>query len=275
VPSHSYPNVQQLPAIADERAHDPLDRRDPKLIRALLPTARFLNRYYLRLRVDGREHIPRVGPALFVANHNGGIAGPDLLCTMVTLLDALGPEAPLYALAHDAAMARDDALARWLGRLGCLRAAPANALNVLQRGGKILVYPGGDLEAYRHSRERERIILGPRSGFARVAQEAGAPIVPIVAQGAHRSAYIFDDGAWIARALHLQRRLRIARFPLAFALPYGLAIGPYLPYFPLPFRIRLRILPAIAAPQGADPHALREHVRDRMQAALSLLAEEK
>lgn len=253
--------------------HDRLDRRDPRLIRALLPAAGVLNRYYLRLRVTGLEHIPP-GRALFAANHNGGIAGPDLLCTMGSLLSELGAEAPLYALAHDAAMLRDHALSRFLARLGCLRATKENALAVLQRGGKLLVYPGGDLEAYRHTRERGRIIIGPRSGFVRVAQQSRAPIVPIVAQGAHRSAYIFDDGAWIARALHLQRHLRVARFPLALALPYGLAVGPYLPYFPLPFRIRLQILPAIPVPEDADPHALREQVRAAMQTALDALEQE-
>ena len=71
---------------------DRLDARDPELIARLLPVARAFNANYLRLRVRGVENIPS-GPALFVSNHNGGIAGPDLSCTLATLWHARGPEA--------------------------------------------------------------------------------------------------------------------------------------------------------------------------------------
>src|SRR5512140_3178022 len=85
---------------------DSLDARDADAVRAVLPIVRAVTRGYLRLRREGMEHVERVArePALFVSNHNGGIAGPDLLCTLGTLWEALGPETPLYALAHDFAM---------------------------------------------------------------------------------------------------------------------------------------------------------------------------
>ena len=250
---------------------DRLDGRDPELIRALLPAVERFNRSYLRLRRDGLEHIP-AGPALYVSNHNGGIAGPDLACTLGTLLSVRGPEAPLYALAHDFAMRQLTPFGRVLQRFGAVRACPSNALRALAAGAQVLVYPGGDLEAYRHSRERDRIVLGERTGFVRVAREAGVPIVPIVVHGAHRSAYIFNDGSTIARRLELERWGRLTRFPLALALPWGLAVGPWTPYFPLPFPIRLRVLPAIHVGREDDAGAARELVRERMQAALDALA---
>ena len=254
------------------RALDSLDQRDPALIRALLPAARRLNRHYFRLRVDGLEHLPEHA-ALLVGNHNGGIAGPDLVCTMATLLDALGPEAPLYALTHDFAMRVFTPLGWFVRKLGSLRASVENAEHALRSGGKVLVYPGGDLEAFRHFRDRDRIAFGPRTGFVRVAQRTGAPIVPIVAYGAHRSAYIFSEGDWLAELLGLHKRWRLSRFPLAFALPYGLALGP-LPYFPLPFAIRLRFLPPIFVPPHEAPHEASERVRERMQRAFDELARE-
>ncbi len=252
---------------------DSLDRRDPRVIRALLPVARRLNRHYLRLKRDGLEHIPRT-PALFVSNHNGGISGPDLACTMATLWETVGPHAPLYALAHDFAMRQLTPLGRLMQKVGAIRASPQNAEKVLRAGGQALVYPGGDLEAYRHTRQRDEIVLGKRTGFVKVAQRVGVPIVPIVAHGAHRSAYIFDDGAWIARALDLQRWARLERFPLALALPWGLAIGPWLPYLPLPFQVRLRVLPPIIPHPDEEPANVRERVRAKMQAALDALAAE-
>jgi 1-acyl-sn-glycerol-3-phosphate acyltransferase len=255
---------------------DRLDKRDPKTIRAVLPLFQAVNRHYLRLRRDGLEHIEHVKsePAMFVSNHNGGISGPDLVCTLATLWETLGIDAPLYPLAHDFAMRHLTPLGRTLQRLGAIRACPGNALRVLENGAKELVYPGGDLEAYRHTRHRDRIVLGERTGFIRVAQKTGAPIVPIVVQGAHRSAYIFDEGEWIARALHLERWGRLKKFPLALALPWGLALGPWFPYMPLPFPIRLRALAPMRFASGSDPEAALEQVRSAMQRALDDLSAE-
>ncbi len=76
-------------------------------------------------------------------------------------------------------------------------------------------------------------------------------------------------------AAALKRWARLERFPLALALPWGLALGPWAPYLPLPFAIRLRALAPIAAPAHADPIALREQVRRAMQAALDELAQRR
>jgi 1-acyl-sn-glycerol-3-phosphate acyltransferase len=250
---------------------DRLDARDPALIGRLLPFARASNRRYLRLRAEGFDTLQRA-PVLYVGNHNGGIAGPDLCCTLGTLWDALGPENPLYALAHDFAMRQVKPFGAVLQRFGAVRATPDNALRALRSGAQVLVYPGGDLDAYRHAKRRDEVVLGPRTGFVRVAQAAGVPIVPIVAHGAHRSAYIFSEGEALARLIGLKRWARLERFPIALAFPWGLALGPWLPYFPLPFPIQLRALAPIAAPPGADPGAIRDQVQAAMQAALTELA---
>ena len=250
---------------------DRLDARDPALIASILPFVKLANRRYLRLRTEGFESLKR-GPVLYVGNHSGGIAGPDLCCTLGALWDARGSAAPLYALAHDFPMRQFQPLGAFIQRFGALRAAPQNAIRALRAGADVLVYPGGDLDAYRHARRRDEVVLGQRSGFVRVAQAAGVPIVPIVAHGAHRSAYIFNEGERIARLLKLKEWARLERFPLALALPWGLALGPWLPYFPLPFPIRLRALPPILAPADADPDQIRKEVQTAMQAALDDLA---
>lgn len=253
---------------------DRLDRRDPELIEAFLPLARFFNQHYFRLRVEGQENIPQK-PAIFVSNHNGGISGPDLTCTTATLWERLGPTAPLYALAHDFAMRQLTPLGRVLQGFGGMRASQQNAERVLAAGGQFLVYPGGDLEAYRASHRRDEIIFGERTGFIKVAQKMSAPIVPIVAQGAHQSAYIVTDGEAIARRFALKRWARLERFPIALALPWGVALGPWLPYLPLPFPIKLKILAPIEVSPQDDPAEAREEVRRRMQQALSALAQER
>ncbi len=255
---------------------DRLDQRDERAIRALLPVVRLLNRHYLRLRREGLEHVEAIAgePALFVSNHNGGITGPDVACTLGTLWEVLGAETPLFALAHDFAMRQLTTFGRAIQRYGAIRACPENAARALAAGGKVLVYPGGEIEAFRRSELRDRIVWGDRSGFVRVAQRAGVPIVPIVAHGAHRSSIIVDDGEWIVRLLDLHRRVRVVRFPIALALPWGVAIGPWTPYLPLPFPIRLRVLPPMRFSTRDDPDEAREVVRGRMQAALDGMARE-
>jgi 1-acyl-sn-glycerol-3-phosphate acyltransferase len=192
-----------------------------------------------------------------------------LFCTLATLWRARKPESPLYALAHDFAMRQLKPLGDLLRRFGAVRASSANARRVLDHGGQVLVYPGGDLEAYRHFQKRNEIVILPRTGFARVARDCGVPIVPIVSKGAHRSAIIFAEGKRIARALKMDSWARLERFPLAFALPWGVAIGPWIPYLPLPLPIRMRILEPIAA--DADPKDTAQHVQQRMQQALDAL----
>jgi 1-acyl-sn-glycerol-3-phosphate acyltransferase len=250
---------------------DCLSARDPAVIESVLPFVRLANRHYLRLRAEGFENLPE-GPVLYVGNHSGGITGPDLCCTLGSLWDARGSQAPLYALAHDFPMRHLPRFGAVIQRFGALRAEPESALAALRAGAQVLVYPGGDLDAYRHARRRDEIVLGNRTGFVRVAQAARVPIVPIVAQGGHRSAYIFSEGERLARVLRLKRWARLERFPLALALPWGLALGPWLPYLPLPFPIQLRVLPAILAPAEEDPELIRERVRVAMQTALDDLA---
>jgi 1-acyl-sn-glycerol-3-phosphate acyltransferase len=250
---------------------DSLESRDPRFVSATMPMARAFVRAYVRLQVDGIGNIPR-SPTIFAGNHNSGITGADVLCTLSTLWDALGADAPLYALAHDFVMRQVPLAAPLLRRFGAVRASSANAERILERGGSFLVYPGGVLDAFRHAHRRDEVVLGRRSGFIRVAARTGAPIVPIVAQGAHRSAYVFHEGEGIARRLGLPKRARVELFPLAFALPWGIAAGPWLPYLPLPFSIRLRILPPEHIRATEDVDAARERIRVRMQEALVALA---
>ena len=132
---------------------DRLDARDPGLIASILPFVRLSNQRYLRLRAEGFENLER-GPVLYVGNHNGGIAGPDISCTLGSLWDARGPEAPLYALAHDFAMTQLPHLGGLIRRFGALRAKPENALRALRAGAQVLVYPGGVIDAFRHARAR-------------------------------------------------------------------------------------------------------------------------
>src|SRR5690606_9249391 len=104
--------------------------------------------------------------------------GPDLVATLSTLWSHFGPEAPIYGLAHDWAMRQLPAFGRIVQRFGGVRASRHNACRILERGGMVLVYPGGVPEAFRATHRRDRIDFGDRTGFVEVARATGAPIVP-------------------------------------------------------------------------------------------------
>jgi 1-acyl-sn-glycerol-3-phosphate acyltransferase len=250
---------------------DALDRRDARLIARVQPSLERLVRNYFSFRFEGEQHLLHT-PALFVANHNGGIMGPDLFCTLSLLWRTLTPERPLYALAHDFAMSQFSQLGRVLQRFGAVRASRRNAERVLARGWQVLVYPGGDLEAYRSSRRRHEVVILPRTGFVEVARKLHVPIVPVVTRGAHRSAYIFSEGAGIARALRMRSWARLDRFPLALALPWGLAPGPWLPYMPLPFPIRTRVLPPVTVEEDEPSRDVAARIQGSMQIVLDELS---
>src|SRR5258707_12005983 len=98
---------------------------------------------------------------------------------------------------------------RYFARLGAVPARQENAVALLERDATVLVYPGGDLDAFKPYRERHVVKFGRRAGFIRTALATGAPIVPVVSVGAHESVYIVTDRRAIAERLPLKKLLRI------------------------------------------------------------------
>ena len=254
-------------------------RRDPEFIRANLDTLAFLVERYHQSSVEGLEHVPE-GPALAVGNHSGGIMSPDMFALMVAWWRHFGVDTPAYGLAHDLPF-RIPGLGDVLSRCGAVRARPANAAALLGRGFKVLVYPGGDIDAFRPASKKDEIVFGERRGFIRVALRARVPIVPIVSAGAHDGFHVLTDGRAMVRRLGLKRLARIEAFPVALCLPWGISFGPAF-YWPWPVRMRIRVLPPLAwpslPPEAADDDAIvtacRDEVRVAMQTALTELARE-
>jgi 1-acyl-sn-glycerol-3-phosphate acyltransferase len=261
---------------ASERIEE--DRRDPSFIRAHLDALSFFFEHYHRVEVSGLEEVPP-GRVLIVGNHNGGIMSPDMFALMAAWFRTFGVDAPAYGLMHDLPF-RVPVVGDALARFGAVHAHPDNARRLLERDAKVLVYPGGDLDAFRPWSRRHEIVFGARRGFIRIALSTGAPIVPVVAAGAHEGCFVVSDGRTLARALGL-KRLRVEAIPIAFGLPWGFFVGPA-PYLPVPLRIRIRVLPPISWPHLSRDAAYDEACVDEcrteviatMQRALDELAAE-
>ncbi len=216
-----------------------LSARRPESIARIMPLLNVLSRYF-RAEVKGLERIP-AGAALLVGNHSGGMGSPDFVFA-ARFFTHFGPSQPLYALGHDM-ITRTPLLGRFLRRFGVVPATPENALRILRKGGKVLVYPGGDLDSLRPFRDRKLVRLGGRTGFIRIALEAGVPIVPVVTAGSHETFFVAAQGVRLAKWLRMERLLRLHTFPVIFCLPWGLILGPLslIPYWPLPAKVTVQV----------------------------------
>jgi 1-acyl-sn-glycerol-3-phosphate acyltransferase len=250
---------------------DRLDQREPEHVARCARVVRAVHARWHRAEVRGLEHIPP-DAALYVGNHSGGLWTPDTFIFCQAVHDARGIVDVPYGLAHDLGV---DVLPlnRLMVPLGAVRAAPGNAERLLAAGRKVLVYPGGDEDALRPFRQRGRVVFGGRRGYARLALRTGAPIVPVVASGAHSGFVVLSDMRRLARLLRADRWARLKVFPLILCAPWGLAVGPAVLYLPYPSKVLVEVLPPIA-PEGTAGE-LAERVEAAMQAALDRLEAER
>jgi 1-acyl-sn-glycerol-3-phosphate acyltransferase len=247
-----------------------LAARDLGFIADALPGfAKFLYAYF-NTEVRGFERVPEP-PVLFVGNHSGGNGSPDAAIFMVSYLDQLGLDRPLYWLAHSL-LTGFPAVGGVLRKFGVITARPDAALTALRRGCDIVVYPGGEQELHRPWVARAEVRFGGRTGFLRLARDAGVPIVPFVSYGGHNTYLPIADGHRLAHRLRLDRALRLKVLPVALSAPWGLTVGNFIPHLPFPATIRVEVLDPIDVSSYADLPAAYDAVVDRMQATLDKLA---
>lgn len=229
---------------AMSRPADPTDPGavDPDLIAATVPTIDRLARLWYRLKVDGLEHVPD-GGALLVGNHNSGTMFLEVFGVYARYYRSRGYDDLLAGLGHDAVV-RAPLIGRLLIRAGALQAGHETAAAAFAAGRKVVVFPGGEREAFRAWRRRHEIDMTGRYGFVKLAIRHQVPIVPVVFVGGQSGLIILAEGKRLAKLLRADRWLRVSRWPLMLALPWGVALGP-LPHIPLPVRCHTRFLEPI------------------------------
>jgi 1-acyl-sn-glycerol-3-phosphate acyltransferase len=228
---------------------DDISARDPALLELGFDLLHVLARYYFRLRVEGIERVPE-GPVLFVGNHSGGLVPLEGFFLSMAIHQHFGIERAIYALAHDF-LFEDPILRRYAGRLGMLRAGHESARHAFAAGGSVIVFPGSDLDTFRTFRDRNKIVLGGRKGFLRLALREHVPIVPFVTAGTHEQFIVLARGDRIAKLVHAHEWARTEVLPLVLSVPWGLTSG-FVPYLPLPAQTTVSLLPAMRWPER-DP----------------------
>jgi 1-acyl-sn-glycerol-3-phosphate acyltransferase len=227
----------------------------------------FVRRYH-RLQVDV-EAGALDDPVLFVANHGfGGILDLNVLAVAAALQD-LSLDRPVTFLTHQ--LAWTVGVGPVVEYLGARPASRASAHEAFAQGHHVVVFPGGDLDAGKSFADRNRIVFGGRSGFARLAIDEHVPIVPIVTAGAGESLLVLSDGERLARALRLDKTLRVKALPVSLSLPWGLNVGVVgmLPYLPLPTKLHTRVLAAATADLGEGAQIYADRIQTVMQDALT------
>lgn len=137
----------------------------------------------------GLDNIPAEGPVLIVANHNllGGIDAPLLLPEILRERGRL-----VRGLAEHVLMV--PGVRDFLHHFGAVRGTRSNCLALLERGEAVVVFPGGGREAIRRKGEKYVLKWEGRTGFARMAIQAGVPIVPLAMIGIDDAYDIVFDG---------------------------------------------------------------------------------
>ncbi len=230
---------------------------------------------YLRADLDDTA-LPS-GPALIVVNHGFGTIFDINVLAAVTILSRAGlwPDEPALILAHDTAW--KIGIGPILERCGLRPANPHDAVAALRAGHKVFVMPGGDREAAKPWSQRNRVMFNGRTGFARVAAEAGAPVVPIVVTGAGDTLMNLSPGTQVARWSRLDRLFRIKTLPINVCLPWGFNVGlAQLGYLPWPAKVRTRVLDSAYPPTAVTEQSVRAFAarveRDMDSAARELTA---
>ncbi|MBW2277901.1 MAG: acyltransferase family protein [Deltaproteobacteria bacterium] len=243
-----------------------LDLPEKEVTRAAVNLARWFSRRYFKTKIEGAKRMPAKGPVLMVGNHSAGLMPMDALFAIDALQRIHGADRIVHPLVHDIAYAAPS-VARHARRLGILRASHDNARAAFEAGRAVLVYPGGDQEAFRPFTERHQIVLAGRKGFVKLALQAGVPIVPLVSVGLHESFIVLSRGDRVAEKLGLKKLLRTDVMPIGLGLPWGL-FPAFFPFLPAPTHVDMRFLDPIELDGDPEDDAALAEGYDRVESAM-------
>lgn len=227
---------------------------------ALHAPARLLARPVFR----GLDNIPEHRPLLFVGNH-----------TIYGVLDVSFFFAEIYRQKGIFLRALGDHLhfkipgwRSWLSRFGVVDGTPDNAARLLRERECVLVFPGGGREVAKRKGEAYKLIWKERVGFARLAIEHGAQVVPFASVGVeHAYDVVLDADEMLASPVGDLIRATGVRPDIVLPLAKGIGPTP----IPRPERLYFQVQPPIdTAPYAglADRDAAARQLRDEVKASL-------
>lgn len=207
---------------------------------------------YLRLDVEGMEHIPKDGAALLVPNHSG-YSGFDAILLGFEINKAT-KRTPRVLTHHLWFINKNVNIPA--NKLGFVEANKENGVGGLEKGELVTLFPEGEHGNFKPTSDRYQLQPFKR-GFVRMALETGAPIIPVIIIGAEET--------------HINlAKLKFTKFLRGVILPLPMNV------LPLPAKWKIKILEPIHLPykKGAENdtelvHEIASEIREKMQLALS------
>lgn len=254
---------------------------DPMLMRKQAGVVARLMDYYFRLEIGGWDKLPPQ-PALLIGVHSGGPLTMDAWTIAYAWWRHFEGARTLHGTAHDVLM-KTPGLGRYFRRMGVICPTRENIQAAFAQGDDVILWPGGEQDAFRSWSKRDKVTLGDRCGFIRLAIRSGTPIVPVATVGGHDTLFVLSEGRGLAKLLHLKKYLRSDVAPITLSLPLGVALHVTpLQHIPLPSKIRTEFLEPIyldADPAKADDpayvHRMYLEVESRIQAGMDRLAKKR
>lgn len=209
-------------------------------------------RKYLRLYVEGAEHLPASGKALICPNHSG-YTGFDAMMIAHEIRKATG-RVPRVLTHHLWFMTKTTAVPA--SKLGFIEATTKNGLKHLKKGQMVIIFPEGEYGNFKPTSKAYRLEEFKR-GFVRMALETKTPIIPTIVIGAEET--------------HINlSRLRFTKYLRGLVLPLPLNV------IPLPAKWKIKFLEPIYLPYKPEAANSKELVYDicfdiqeRMQKAIN------
>jgi 1-acyl-sn-glycerol-3-phosphate acyltransferase len=233
------------------------------------PVWNFLSDHYFRLEIDGWHRIPDE-PSLVIGVHSGGALTMDAWTLVHAWHRHFEGERILHGTAHDVLMA-SPVLGDYFKASGAIPASRRGVTAALAAGHDVVVWPGGEQDAMRSWRKRDKAVLAGRRGFVRQAIRSGVPIVPVATIGGHDTVFVLSEGRWLARVTGLGRRLRGATLPVLAGFPLAISLEITPMHIPLPAKIRTELLDPIRVdtdPARADDTAYVDDVYHEVEGAI-------
>ena len=257
---------------ADGRAKSEAALRGPdaRLMMLQRPLWSLLCDHYFRLEVSGWERLP-ARTSLLVGVHSGAALTMDAWMLVAECYRRFGDRRILHATAHDVLMAASG-LGYYVRADGVLRASREAVGGALAAGRDVIVWPGGEQDAMRNWRKRDRAVLAGRRGFVRQAITSGVPIVPVATVGGRDTVFVLSEGRLLARwSGGLGRRLRGVTLPITLGVPLGVSLEILPTHIPLPAKIRTELLDPIDVehePERASDVEFVDRIYREVQAAI-------
>jgi 1-acyl-sn-glycerol-3-phosphate acyltransferase len=196
----------------------------------------FLRNIYWRIDHEGMENIPPSGRALMASNHRGFM--PLDAVMLLSLISTHRNRIPRFLIINT--LLRVPFLCNFLTKLGGVIASQENAARLFEAEELVAIFPEGIRGAFTPYKKAYQLRDFSKSGFAKMAIEHQAPVVPVAVIG---HAEIFP----------IIGRVESAYITREWGWPY-LPIAPLFPLapIPLPSKWHVRILQPVPF-QGLKP----------------------